>query len=230
MHRPEIFVATPLYGDDIKLVTFHTLFGAAMDISQLGWQMELKFIQGSFPIHFVRNVFCDMFLRTKCTDLIFLDSDVGVEPHTFPRMVNSDVDIFIAPYRMKTPEPRYPVVSNNPDGSIVLENNGLARVKHGPAGCMRIKRHVIEKMAEGSPMCKNVDYHRDAIYPRIFDYTYDANGQFIGEDTEFCRKWREMGGSVWVDPYIKTDHAGHFVYSGRFIDVLKPREMSEAAE
>ena len=42
----------------------------------------------------------------------------------------------------------------------------------------------------------------------------DENGAELSEDYEFCRRWRALGGKVWVDPGIWLKHFGTFAYHG----------------
>ena len=42
-------------------------------------------------------------------------------------------------------------------------------------------------------------------------------GEFWGEDYVFCRRARQAGFKIWIDPSIKLDHAG---IVGAFIECL----------
>jgi hypothetical protein len=41
------------------------------------------------------------------------------------------------------------------------------------------------------------------------------------EDFAFCRRWRDMGGKVYVDLNSKLQHAGQHLYRGDLIESLK---------
>ena len=30
----------------------------------------------------------------------------------------------------------------------------------------------------------------------------------------FCNQWRNVGGKIWLDPSIKLDHIGTYIYEG----------------
>jgi len=40
----------------------------------------------------------------------------------------------------------------------------------------------------------------------------DTTGEFLSEDYMFCQTWRNMGGTVWAAPWVRTIHIGahHF--------------------
>jgi hypothetical protein len=42
----------------------------------------------------------------------------------------------------------------------------------------------------------------------------------LSEDYHFCRKWRSLGGQVYAAPWIAVDHAGEYIFSGRFASHL----------
>lgn len=60
----------------------------------------------------------------------------------------------------------------------------------------------------------------------LFFNTELWEGEFWGEDYVFCRKAREAGVDIWVDPLIPFDHAG---VKGRLLDALsnKPEEKPQ---
>ena len=39
-------------------------------------------------------------------------------------------------------------------------------------------------------------------------------GILQSEDWVFCNQWREVGGKIWLHPYIKLDHIGTYIYEG----------------
>ena len=47
----------------------------------------------------------------------------------------------------------------------------------------------------------------------FFD-TMIADGQYLPEDYSFCRRWRQIGGEIWIDLQSRFDHVGSYVYRG----------------
>ncbi len=86
-----------------------------------------------------------------------------------------------------------------------------------PAGFLLLKRCVLEKM---------IIVHSDTYYKPKDEsmpdgyclFNTEVRGQeFWGEDYVFCRKAREAGFDIWVDPLIEFDHAG---VRGKLLQVL----------
>jgi hypothetical protein len=45
--------------------------------------------------------------------------------------------------------------------------------------------------------------------------------QYFTEDYVFCRRFRAIGGKVWVDPILELDHTGTKVFRGCLFDYLQ---------
>jgi hypothetical protein len=76
---------------------------------------------------------------------------------------------------------------------------------------MRITRSVGEKMIAAYP---DLWYHDSTCSPaglkvyNLFDFEL-LNHQYFTEDYVFCRRFRAIGGKVWVDPILELDHTWH---------------------
>ncbi|MFT9324809.1 MAG: hypothetical protein ABF537_11805, partial [Acetobacter sp.] len=50
----------------------------------------------------------------------------------------------------------------------------------------------------------------------LFDGSIDPEtGTYQSEDFTFCRRWREIGGEVWLDTSINLTHAGRAAFHGK---------------
>ena len=56
----------------------------------------------------------------------------------------------------------------------------------------------------------------------FFDCMVDPDSRrYLSEDFAFCRRWRDMGGKVYVDLNSKLQHAGQHLYRGDLIESLE---------
>ncbi|WP_408736843.1 hypothetical protein [Acetobacter sacchari] len=107
-------------------------------------------------------------------------------------------------------------------------DNGASLVEAGYAGTgfMLISRRAVERMIAAYPETR---YTRiDAAVGRsvsaqpaaaeayaLFDCMIDPEtGTYLSEDFAFCRRWRQIGGEVWLDPSIVLTHTGPSTFSG----------------
>src|SRR5262249_21777665 len=60
------------------------------------------------------------------------------------------------------------------------------------------------------------------LYWRFFDCMVDPDsGRYLSEDYAFCRRWRDMGGKVWVDLNCKLTHMGQHLFGGDLAESLR---------
>jgi hypothetical protein len=60
------------------------------------------------------------------------------------------------------------------------------------------------------------------LYWRFFDCMTDPDsGRYLSEDYAFCRRWRDIGGKVFVDPQCKLAHLGQHLYRGDLAESLR---------
>lgn len=212
-----IFLAIPTLDGKCAAGTELAIQFMAMEAECCGWKFQqLRWMQDSLIAH-ARNVCVAKFLQTDCTDLVFLDSDVAFGPGVFTRLVSHAPEMVAGVYRTKCDTERYPV-HPLPEGAVQDQDTGLLEVANVPFGLVRIRREAIEKMVQ-----KHADEWftaNDADQTKcvaLFN-TEIVNHVFWGEDFYFCRRWREMGGRIFVDPEFHVAHvngegkayAGHF--------------------
>jgi hypothetical protein len=95
-------------------------------------------------------------------------------------------------------------------------------------GYMMVKREVFDKFKEAYPQ---LNYKPDHVGQANFDGTryihayFDtvidsvANGgkgsdRYLSEDYMFCQWWRNIGGKIWLCPWMKTHHVGTYAFQG----------------
>ena len=98
--------------------------------------------------------------------------------------------------------------------------NVLIPVYDGGTGFMMFKKSVIEKLIEKHPdlWYKN-DLNTDPEYNKwcyaLFDTLIDPDTKrYLSEDYTFCRRWQQLGGTIWMDPTIELDHQGAYLFKG----------------
>ena len=49
----------------------------------------------------------------------------------------------------------------------------------------------------------------------------EISKRYLSEDYTFCRRWQKIGGNIWLDPDIKLNHVGQYVFSGNTKTLFK---------
>lgn len=231
-----VFVAIPAYSGSVTVGTMMSLIQTITDVEAIGINVVVQTWVGDSLISHARNALVAKFMATDCTDLVFIDSDIGFTTEAFLRLLMHDAEFVAGAYRYKNDDEGYPwhrlpdeaLWSVNPTTREPAEP-GVIRVGAVPMGFTRLSRSAIEKMIESRK--DKTYYHKNApeLCHLLFDIMYckppgSEHGQYTGEDYTFCRLWRDIGGEIWIDPEIKLTHTGHKDYVGHFGGWLRNKD------
>lgn len=217
-----VWIAIPTYTGTIHMGTMRSLLTDFLALTERGDKVEIFDESGNAAIADCRAVIVAKFLESEATDLVFVDSDVLWEKGALLRLVDHPVDFVAGIYPYRKDPIEYPI-SWLQDREQLTEENGLLEVAGVPAGFMRCSRAMLERM---------VDHYSDAVFITeatekkqawaLFD-TYRIGKMKYGEDYAFCRRWRDIGGKVWIDPEIRMGHIGFKTFEGHIGNWLKSR-------
>jgi hypothetical protein len=178
LRKKKIFVATPMYGG----VCGGQYCKSSADLASLGAQygMDIRFFYlfNESLITRARNYLVDEFLRSDCTHLMFIDSDIGFDPNDVIALSviaeeGTDKHIVCGPYPKKCiawekikravdkgfadrdPEQleRYvgDYVFNPKEGTGSIPLDEPVEVLEGGTGFMMIQRAALEKFRDAYP-------------------------------------------------------------------------------
>jgi hypothetical protein len=196
----KVMLATPSYDAPAASYTF-AIARSREALTEAGIQSAYLLLQGLCHVDDARNAIVRHFLASDCTDLMFLDADVDWEPQALVQICKRDIDLVggVYPYRREGGE-------NMPvrllDGSTQIVD-GLLEVDGLPTGFMKIKRHVLERMAKSRPRYFD-KLERTAL---IFDRPTPGDDMTRwGGDVDFCNRWKAMGGRMFAEAEIRLGH------------------------
>jgi len=231
----KVCFAIPTITGDVRCEMAKNLIEAVLACHAVGIETDLLILANCPVLPVARNTLVAMFMADpEATDLFFLDYDVGFDPIAAVKLLQRPEEIIAGAYRVKVDDrtefsavPRYrdgrvvgKTVSTDPPLAIV-EAEFLA------TGFMRIKRAVFERMAKAYPRLR---YQESVIKTmnRKIEEAYDffgmgideTRGRYTTEDYMFCKRWRDIGGQLWIYPDVDFDHIGRKAYSGNFHQFL----------
>ena len=229
--RPYVIFATPSLSHSVSLEFFRSYLETQAALDAAGILHGCAQLGGCPFIDKARNQLVTDFLvsHPDATDLFFIDDDLGWPAQAVVRMLARDEEIVAGMYPHKLGTVSFPGELDFA-GEALTEANGLFRALHVPAGFMRIKRRALEAMAD---RCGTyTDDHNGVLreHFRVFEMGVAADNKYTGEDYWFCRKWREGGGTIWVDPDIAFTHSGRHRFSGSLAATLRNWIESQAAK
>lgn len=248
--RVKLFIATPCYGGVVTVEYMRSVIGLLGTLGNQRIPNNLALLSNDSLVTRARNKLVARFLEDKeATHMMFIDSDIGFDPQTVLRLLAHDRDVVAGVYpkrgydwnRMLVAVERgerdiraaaldYAVnlASREVEGKHkAIVENGLLMANEAATGFLMIKRSVFQRMIEAMPELEYVSDEPE--YPdrmhSFFDTMHDREtGRYLSEDYAFCRRWRDIGGDIWVDPAIRLDHVGRAVFEGDIASVLQPNK------
>jgi hypothetical protein len=197
-----VFIAAPTYQAWVCIEYAASLLETGILLTSSGIGVQLGILPGNPFLDVARNKLVEEFLKSECTDLLFIDADVGWDAKMVTRVMSYTQEIVggLVPKRDISRDDSFH------DNALtgVISPEGLFQSVELPTAFMRVQRSVFEKM--GKPWF--------GTYP--FDPVKCPDDK--GEDIYFNRKWASLGGFNWVDSDITFTHRGEKRWKGNFYD------------
>lgn len=244
LKKKSLFVATPMYGGMNHGLYMKSCLDLQGICLQYGIQVKFSFLFNESLITRARNYLVDEFLhRSDCTHLLFIDSDIMFNPQDVIAMLALDKDVIGGPYPKKAIkwsniqkalnknpnlEPQTleklagDFVFNPVKGTAHFNVSDPLEVLEIGTGFMMVNREVFPKFEAAYP---NLKYKPDHVGQAHFDgsryiHAYfdtvidPVSERYLSEDYMFCQWWRNIGGSIWLCPWMRTAHIGTYHFQG----------------
>lgn len=165
--------------------------------------------------------------------VVFLDHDLSWKPGDLTKLVQTPGEVVSGLYRFKMPGIEFMgSIEAGPDRyPIERESDGALRAVRIPGGFLKITRYAVQRLMRAHPEL----LFGDPIKPHVDLFNHGAfEGIWYGEDYAFSRRWRAMGGEIWVVPDLDLTHhdnsAGDFPGNlHRFLLRPEPEPLKEVA-
>ena len=210
MSSINIMIATPAFNNKVDIQYCLSLIGTFDLLQRHNIQITPLIVPSGSLLVSERNRLIEAFWQSNCTHVLCVDSDLGWPPEAIIAMLQQNKDFIAGVYPARAEENSFlfrPILNDN--GSLFQENH-LLKMNYIPAGFMILSRKCIEKMINHFPELyfkpKDIRDKSGEGYALFNTEVYE--GEFWGEDYVFCRRAREAGIEIWVDPLIQFNHAG----------------------
>lgn len=232
-----VMVATPCYGGMVTSPYLDSALGTACELGRQGIAYQWVSVYGESLIHRARNHLAARFLAWPGgTHLIFIDADISWEPGDITRLLAHDVPLVCGVY----PKKKYPIeyafhpLTDDEGRSIRDPRTGRIKIANAATGFLCIKREVFERLKSVCAKIVHANECPSDHLPHLFNFfpAEVEDGILMSEDYGFSRRWRSVGGEVWMDPAIKLTHFGAHPFEGdptRIYRLADEGETSAAA-
>lgn len=202
LKKRKLFIATPMYGGMCSGMYTKSTADLAMICANHGIYIQFYYLFNESLITRARNYLVDEFLRSDCTHMMFIDSDIGFDPNDVLALAAiadpaSDKDVICGPYPKKciswekvkravdkgfgdaNPNEleRYigDYVFNPAEGVTEIPIDQPVEVLEGGTGFMMIQRRAFEKYKEAYP---HLAYRPDHVRTEHFDGSRKIHAYF----------------------------------------------------
>ncbi len=236
-----VMLATPARKGDLCVQYLMSMVATVEALTRFGIKFDVHMLDGDCHVDDGRNKIFRKFLETDCTDLFFLDSDLGWRPQDFIRLLKADGDIVAGIYCHKRDGETYPAHFGEGCGRTVRED-GLLEMPKLPTGFMRLRRYVIEALhrSEYDKGRYFWDSPEDeasgslpitAICERLFAHEMKWDATLVADksnrhsgDLVLCLKARALGYRCFVDLEMPFHHVGDKAYFGHLGNHLRSKQ------
>lgn len=214
----KVFVGTLVYDGKVPCEVLTCMLNESTIANSLGIELRFNFIPSCSHAAMGRNQLVRDFLESDCDKLFWLDSDVTWNPGDLLKITQMPYHVVGGAYRYKCEEEKYPV--NFPINKELWANeHGLLEVQDLPGGFLAVSREAYNRIAMAHPDRMYDHYGKPAFC--FYQFAFQ-DGKFYGEDTLFCKEWRDLGESIYLDPELTLTHWQFPVkYEGKIGDFLK---------
>ena len=235
-----LFIATPCYGGQVNVLFMESIINLVMECQKN--KIKCLFFKIPFEslIPRARNVCASAFMKSKCTHMIFIDSDIQFKASDVIQMISTNVDLIGGSYPTKninstlfeankTKSTLYKdVISKSVNytskqfkSKITEKNKKHLECSFIATGFMLIKqtvfKNIIEACGEAIKYRNDIPaYTQHTVNDELYDFfqTKIIDKKYMSEDYGFCKLWESIGGKIYTDLTIKLNHIGTMTYYG----------------
>lgn len=158
-------------------------------------------------------------LEKNADIIVFLDHDLSWRPEDLLRLIRTPGEVVSGTYRFKTDEhvSYMGVIDTDKDHIPLGRKDGCISANRVPAGFLKVTKEAVERFKHGYPdLCIN-----DGIGVDLFNHGA-IKGTWFGEDYAFSKRWKELGGMIWLVPDLNLDHHSFNgnVFKGNFHEFM----------
>lgn len=229
-----LMIATPSHDGNCSIGYALGLADMAIFFAQHNIYFEMARVVGSSLIPHARNSLVDMFLKSRCQRLLFVDADQGFDKNAVLHLFQSNKRIIAG----ITPHKRFPINFNFeplPDDAHFFKEStnkgpeefiayaqkkadpkGEIEVNRAGTGFIMIDRSVFEFMKEHVEQYEPFDNKVDVVHKEFFKFGIDkVNGEskrYLGEDWFFTKLAKELKIPIFINANSIVTHSGSYTF------------------
>jgi len=234
-----LMIGTPCFGGLVTQRYMQSICNLLEFGNQAGIAISIELLGYDSLVTRSRNTIVATFLdHPTATHLMFIDADIGFTPDQVARMLALDEPVTAGLYPLKVINYGAEVLERVKSGEslesaqlryvgtpepedVREEADGFVTGEFAGAGFLMIKRQAFEALKAAYPKMRYSAAH-NTPFPSaslnqyaFFDCMIEPEtGHYLSEDYAFCRRWRAIGGKLWLDLRSRLMHIGPREFAG----------------
>jgi hypothetical protein len=189
----KIFVATPLYNG---LISHMYMRGALQAQKEMLGNIKFSTAVGTYLVINRETLLKRFLVAEEYTHILYVDSDIGWGYQSLRMLLDVDTDFISGIYLKRAGDHGIPIEMVKDAKPIC--NGKVYECLTVPAGFLLLKRRCVQEMANFYHPTWTMDFQ---------------HGKYVGEDINFCQKWRQIGGQIWAHSQVILDHVGEVIFN-----------------
>lgn len=212
-----------------------SLLGLRRLCADAGIAFQWSAVEDVGDIVWARNLIGHTFEAGDSTHLLMVDGDIGYPPEIVLRMIARDVpfacaapparalrlDLFAkaAKEGHESPSrflPKFYVIPTKEDSEskkFSIDDKGFVKIESIGGAFLLLRREVFTEIAAGGEVSSYVKDEKKIT--GYFDHMSVGDAR-LAEDRAFCRRWRNVGGDIYLLPDAPMTHTGPYTFSGDY--------------
>lgn len=214
-----LLVCTPCGDGKYESSYMESMFATSKEIERLGGQVKLAKFPYCADLSLARAKLMGSFYRSEHTHLMWIDADMGWRAQDVVRLFLYGRDFIGA----AGPKKKYPLefAANLADDygnplPVLQEGTGLIETREIGMAFMLLSRACVERLWQAHPELE-FDSTDNTTERALFEPMI-TNRRRFSEDYALCRRWRDLGGKIYLAPDIILQHTGSHTFSGALED------------
>lgn len=205
-----VLIATPCLDGRVDAWFVNSLYESTLLGLQNNILFKPIFLANESMLPMARNELLNHAYQENYDSMVFIDDDEEWNPEILLEIVNSPKDVVAVPVVNKgDQEIQYNVyeVDKTPD-----PEDGYIKIGRCGTGFLKLSKNVVRDLWESNPEC----FFRNRSVKYICEYDI-SNDIFYGEDIILCKKIKELGYEIWLNPKHTVSHLGTKKFQGNFM-------------
>jgi glycosyltransferase involved in cell wall biosynthesis len=208
----KIYIATPCMTGEVWVGYMKSVIATFMLLTKNGHEVQHDTMTGCSNICVARNVMLQDFMDGDADAILFIDADLSWPAEAALRLVRSPHDVIGGAYPAKQDDTFF-LAKVKPSATRLMEADGL------PGGFLKITRKAVKQMQDRFTDLRCTYKGGREMFTLFDNGIFD--GEYLGEDYAFTRRWQQCGSKAFVDPDIQFEHYGRKAWSGSLSDHVR---------